>query len=155
PGGSLSEGVKLAEIIRYGRIATIVPNGSSCASACFVAFAAGAQKIVSYTGSPGGHGASEASGRESGRATVSMARIVRDLGVPEAIIGKMVVTRPEDIVLLTADDLRSMGTTMTGKPAQVPPEQQSAAAPPPMQLSPSATATTAPTSPVKTWKELV
>src|ERR1700693_3578863 len=45
PGGNLLEGVKLASIIRYAKIATIVPNGAKCASACFVAFAAGNQKF--------------------------------------------------------------------------------------------------------------
>src|SRR5689334_20077404 len=42
PGGSLLEGVKLAVLIRNGKIATSVTGGSKCASACFIAFAAGA-----------------------------------------------------------------------------------------------------------------
>lgn len=157
PGGTLLEGVKLAEIIRYAKMATIVANGSQCASACFVAFAAGAEKFVSYTATVGVHGASDQSGRESGDATVSMARIVKELGVPAGIIGKMVVTRPQDIVWLTPDDLRTMGTTMTGKPAQAPPDEQASSRP--LQLGPSASATAvAPQTPApktRTWKELV
>jgi|SRR6516164_5748972 len=90
-GGSLIEAAKLASIIRYAKVATVVANGAKCASACFIAFAAGTEKFVSYTASVGVHGASDNVGRESGDATVSMARIVRDLGVPEGIIGKMVV----------------------------------------------------------------
>jgi hypothetical protein len=50
------------------------------------------------------------------------------------------VTPPHQIVWLGRDDLRSMGTTMTGKPAQVPPPDQSATLQPPTQLDPSAKA---------------
>jgi hypothetical protein len=160
PGGSLAEGVRLAEIIRFGKIATVVANGATCASACFVAFAAGDPKYVSYSASVGIHGASDANGHETveaGAATVSMARIVKDLGVPTPIIGKMVVTPPDQIVWLGPDDLRSMGTTMTGKPAQVPPDQSATTAPP-MQLDPAARAILPPapeTNQKPTWKELV
>jgi hypothetical protein len=48
PGGLLLEGLKLAAIIRYAKISTIVANGGRCASACFVAFAAGSQRFASY-----------------------------------------------------------------------------------------------------------
>src|SRR4051794_32455315 len=41
PGGALLEAVKIADVIRYGKIATVVPNGQTCASACFIIFAAG------------------------------------------------------------------------------------------------------------------
>jgi hypothetical protein len=59
PGGSILEGTKLAEIIRFGKIATVVANGATCASACFIVFAAGDPKYVSYSASVGVHGASE------------------------------------------------------------------------------------------------
>src|SRR6185437_2259253 len=75
PGGSILEATKLAEIIRFGRIATVVPNGVKCASACFIVFAAGDPKYVSYSAFVGVHGASDESGRETieaGAATVSM-----------------------------------------------------------------------------------
>jgi ATP-dependent protease ClpP protease subunit len=122
PGGNLLEGVKLAAIIRYGKFSTVVANGARCASACFVAFAAGSQKFVGYTAGIGVHGASDRLGREAGDATVSAARIVKELGVPDAIIGKMVVTRATEIVWLSPDDLRSMGVSMIGRPAQIAPE---------------------------------
>jgi len=88
------------------------------------------QKFASYTASVGVHAATDSVGRESGDATASMARIVKELGVPEGIVGKMVVTRPDDMVWLGPDDLRSMGTSMTGKPAQVPTDQSIASQPP-------------------------
>ena len=157
PGGSLLEGVKLADIIRYGKIATVVANGAQCASACFLAFAAGAPKFASYSASVGVHGASDEEGRETvqaGAATVSMARIAKDLGVPAPILGKMVVTPPDQIVWLTPDDLRSMGATMTGKPAQTPLDQP-AVQQPPIQLDPTARASVSGGKQAPSWKEFV
>jgi hypothetical protein len=164
PGGSLLEGVKLAVLIRNGKIATSVTSGSKCASACFIAFAAGTEKFVHYSGAVGVHGASDKSGREVGDATVSMARIAKELGVPAGIIGKMVVTRPKEILWLSPDDLRSMGAKMTGTPNQLPqtaqpstsaaPNQLGASSPnAPMQLNPLAILT--PGSQSLTWDDLV
>src|SRR5881628_107579 len=48
PGGALLEAVKIADVIRYCKIATVVPNGQTCASACFIIFAAGGEKYASY-----------------------------------------------------------------------------------------------------------
>lgn len=123
PGGSVMEGVKLADVVRDEKIATSVIGAAKCASACFLVFAAGSEKFVSYTASVGVHGASDENGQEtaqSSAATISMARIAQELGVPPSIIGKMVVTPPDEIVWLTPDDLRSMGTTMIGGTAQPP-----------------------------------
>src|SRR5262249_30050318 len=54
--------------------------------------------------------------------TVSMAKVAKELGVPSAIIGRMVVTPPNEMVWLTPQDLQSMGTTMVGRPVQTAPE---------------------------------
>jgi hypothetical protein len=122
-GGNLLEGVKLADAIRFAKIASVVPKGSTCASACFIAFAAGAEKFASYGASVGVHGASDKNGQEtdgSNSATVAMAKIVKELGVPADIIGRMVVTAPDQMVWLSPNNLRAMGTTMTGRPVQTP-----------------------------------
>ncbi|MGA9215552.1 MAG: hypothetical protein WBZ54_09895 [Methylocella sp.] len=120
PGGNLLEGVKLADAIRF---ASVAPSGSTCASACFIAFAAGADKFASYGASIGVHGASDKNGQEtdgSNSATVAMAKIVKELGAPADIIGRMVVTPPDQMVWLSPNNLRAMGTTITGKPVQTP-----------------------------------
>jgi hypothetical protein len=122
-GGSLLEGVKLADAVRFAKISTNVGNNATCASACFLIFAAGQTKFANYTARIGVHGASDKTGSEtvqSGAATVSMARVAKDLGVPPAIIGRMVVTPPSEMVWLSPQDLQSMGVTMVGKPAQIP-----------------------------------
>src|ERR1700677_2426794 len=69
----------------------------------------------------GVHGASSHDGEEtvqSGAATVSMARVAKELGVPPAIIGRMVVTPPDQMVWLNSQDLQSMGVILLGKPRQ-------------------------------------
>jgi hypothetical protein len=130
-GGNLLEGVKLAELIRFARVATVVVSGAKCASACFLAFAAGGEKFVSYSAFVGVHGAADRNGREtadSDTGTVAMARVAKDLGVSTSIIGKMVITPPDEIIWLTANDLRSMGATLTGKPVQVQSDVQASVA---------------------------
>ena len=97
PGGNLYEGAKLADAVRFGKMATNVGQGATCASACFLIFAAGETKFANYTAQIGVHGASDENGTEtvhSGAATVSMAKISKELGVPPAIIGRKVVTPP-------------------------------------------------------------
>lgn len=135
PGGNLLEALKLADVVRFAKVATNVAGNATCASACFLVYAAGATKFANYTAQVGVHGASDKQGEEtmaSGAATVSMARAAKDLGVPPAIIGRMVVTPPNEMVWLTPQDLLSMGTSMIGKPSQT--------------VSPSATATVDPAS---------
>jgi hypothetical protein len=90
-GGNLLEGVKLADAVRFGRMSTNVGKNSTCASACFLIFAAGNTKFASYDARIGVHGASDKYGDETAQseaATVSMARIAKELGVPAAIIGR-------------------------------------------------------------------
>jgi hypothetical protein len=157
PGGNLLEGAKLADIIRFGKIATSVVGTSKCASACFIVFAAGSEKFANYTASVGVHGASDENGQEtegSGAATVSMARIAKELGVPAGIIGKMVVTPPEQMVWLTPDELRLMGVTMTGKPSQLPSVPPVASQLPP-EIKPSSRSTASEGKPLPTWAKLL
>jgi hypothetical protein len=121
PGGSLAESVKLVDVVRRARLATAVTEGSICTSACFLIFAAGTDKYVSYSAQIGVHVAYDQSGQEtiqSSAATLSMARLLKELGVPASIIGKMVVTGPQEIVWLTPGELSLMGATMTRKRAQ-------------------------------------
>lgn len=120
-GGNLLEGVKLADAIRFGKISTNVGKSATCASACFLLFAAGSTKFASYGAQIGVHGASDENGREtvsSNAATVSMAKIAKELGVPSSIIGRMVVTPPNEMVWLSPQELQSMGVTMMGRPSQ-------------------------------------
>jgi hypothetical protein len=94
-----------------------------------------------------------------------MARIAKELGVPAAIIGRMVVTAPDDMVWLTPQDLQSMGTTMVGKPNQTlaarsfPPDQALQQTPDPPFSSMRSKSSERPSSdddkPPPTWGELL
>jgi hypothetical protein len=164
PGGNLLEGLKLADVVRFAKVATNVAGNATCASACFLVYAAGATKFANYTAQIGVHGASDKQGEEtveSGAATVSMARAAKELGVPAAIIGRMVVTPPNEMVWLSPQDLLSMGTTMVGRPAQTVSPTATATADPaslpqqtqpgdPIQLQPQTKSTAAPT-----WSEFL
>jgi hypothetical protein len=157
PGGSLYEGAKLAETVRVAKIATNVGQGATCASACFLIFAAGEAKFANYTAQIGVHGASDESGAEtmqSGAATVSMARIAKELGVPPEIIGRMVVTPPSDMVWLSPQELQSMGVSMVGKPAQLLAQPQT---PNVQQLPPEGPKNIAPTAKASapSWDDFV
>ena len=44
----------------------------------------------------------------------------QELGVPPAIIGRMVVTAPSEMVWFSPVDLQSMEAAMIGKPSQLP-----------------------------------
>lgn len=155
-GGNLAEGLSLAEKIRVANIATVVANGTVCASACFLAFAAGSEKFVSYSARVGIHGASDRNGRETvgaAAATVGMARAAKELGVPAVILGKMVTTPPDQILWLSPDDLRAMGATITGRPNQTfaPTISNSRPALP----SPNQTQGLQASKPTPTWDEAV
>jgi hypothetical protein len=156
-GGKLIEGLRLAEAIKAGKISTAVGPRAVCASACFLAFAAGDQKFVGEGALIGVHKASENGSREtelSGAVTVSMARFAKELGVPSAILRRMVTTSPKQIAWLDSQDLRSMGVMMAGMPPQtrqvateqVPEELASLAT-----LAPGARASTSSPS----WNEFV
>lgn len=162
-GGNLLEGVKLAQVVRVAKMTTNVGASSICASACFLVFAAGDKKFANYTAQIGVHGAADKNGAETiqaNAATVSMAKVARELGVPDSIIGRMVVTPPSDMVWLSPPDIQSMGTTMVGKPSQLQPEvsrtDHPQQLPPgdPVSLAPNSTATVSQNDHL-TWNDFV
>ena len=119
PGGVIMEGVKIADVVADNNLATVVMNHTYCASACFLAFAASKEKIASATSGLGVHGAAEENGKESEgarAATVIMAKLLNMMHVPPIIIGKMVVTPPNEMVWLKLEDLRDWNVKVTGMP---------------------------------------
>jgi hypothetical protein len=115
PGGNHDDAVRMAEVVKRYKISTIVADGSKCASGCFTVFAAGHEKFAGYDTRLGVHRSSE-QGQETEFAfagTFETARILSELGVPPAIVGKLVLTPPDGMAWLTPDDLRSMNVTIT------------------------------------------
>jgi hypothetical protein len=117
PGGSLIEGVRLAALIQKARIATVIPSGATCASACFITFIAGNQKFVSTTATVGVPGAADRFGRDAAGEVPPIVRVAKELGLLDAIVEKMLATPDDEVSWLSQDDLRAMGATTTGRPA--------------------------------------
>jgi hypothetical protein len=118
PGGSLVEGARLAAVIQNAKIATVIASGATCAAACFIAFIAGSQKFVSATATVGVPGAANRFGKDAAGEVPAIVRVVRELKLLDAIVEKMLAAREDEVVWLTQDDLRAMGATTTGRPAQ-------------------------------------
>jgi hypothetical protein len=116
-GGSLYEGASVARVIRASSLNTKVAAGDTCASACFLVFAAGLTKSVRTGARVGVHAATTDSGEEtqaSRAATAAMARIAALLGVPSEIIERMVSTPSTKMFWLDGGNLVSMGVVIIG-----------------------------------------
>jgi hypothetical protein len=123
PGGNLVTSLALASLVHGQNLNTIIGPKATCASACFLVFAAGNVKYADYACYVGVHGVADKGGLEtadSRAATVAFARIVQHLGAPPSIISKLLTTPPHNIVRLTAADLQGMGVVMTGRRARPP-----------------------------------
>jgi hypothetical protein len=110
PGGRVIASRDLAMRIRRLHLTTLVPANAECASACFMLFAAGTQRIAGASARIGVHSAA-LDGEETGvtlAMSTLMARQCGAFGVPPAILGKMVTTAPDGMEWLSADELRSM-----------------------------------------------
>ncbi len=112
PGGNVAEGIALAREVRRSGLPLVVAGRQTCASICFLIFAAAQVRYVARTARVGVHSASDQSGRESAgsfAATTALARAAAGYGVPSKILGKMVATEPGRMAWLTDSDLASMG----------------------------------------------
>jgi hypothetical protein len=115
PGGNLWEAATIGEAVHRLHIATFVPDHATCASACFLIFAAGSPRFVATTAAVAVHSVSDAVAGENARAkaiSVNVARIYKEWGVSDRIIGKMVSTPPGQATWLTASDLGEMGVSI-------------------------------------------
>jgi hypothetical protein len=111
-GGNLLEAVRVADWVKSAKISTKVAQSATCASACFLIFAAGETKYASIGSRIGVHGASE-KGVVSRAATTSMADVAKELDVPWSIIRRMINTPPDEVEWLSVTELRLMGTNVS------------------------------------------
>ena len=111
PGGDILEAEAITKFIKKLGVLTIVSDGDLCASACFLLFAAGKGKLVHPRAKIAVHSVSigNVENPTALAATTAMARDAATVGVPVAIIGKMVAMPAEGIDFLSRDDLQSMG----------------------------------------------
>lgn len=114
PGGNVVEGEQLAHVVRAHLLPVVIPSNSQCVSACFLLFAASLRRMAASDALVGVHSANEG-GRETDTSlavTTLMARVAGEMGIPPAIIGKMVETTPGRVTWLTHEDLMSMDVTV-------------------------------------------
>jgi hypothetical protein len=143
------EGEAMSRTIHSRGMKVLVPSNSKCVSACFLLFAASPHRLAAADALIGVHSANEG-GQETGNSlaiTTLMARRASELGIPSAIIGKMVQTTPGRVEWLTHEDLLSMDVTVfngdavaasraaDGATASIGP---AAPAPPPAHTAPTA-----------------
>jgi hypothetical protein len=111
-GGLISAGLEVANKVIESGMHTVIGKTDSCASICVAVFAAGSHKVVFTTSMVGVHSASTFGENEFGEieqyeateATVALARIFKDIGVPDSVIAKMVTTKPDEIAWLHDGD---------------------------------------------------
>jgi hypothetical protein len=121
-GGYIAESVEMADIISNTHLATMVPDGAICASACFFLFSAGQQRSVSSTARVGVHGVSGSDKSDS--MTIIMAKVLKEVGrVPDSVIVKMVTTPSSEVAWLDRSDFAAMNVRIV--------ERAVASAPPP------------------------
>ncbi len=133
PGGSLAEAARLLPAVYQVGWLAFVPANSECSSSCFLLFAAAAKRFVAPDALIGIHSASER-GQDTAAAkaaTTEMARLAGALGVPSAIIGRMVQTVPGRMTWLTPTELASwdvviLSDTKKGSPAVATPGSSAA-----------------------------
>lgn len=142
-GGNVVAGEALAAAIQSVKAKVFVGSDSICASACFIVFAASPNRFYVPGARIGVHSAIRGSFEtsDSMAVTTAMARSAAALGVPNAIIGKMVSTLPGDMAWLSESDLSAMGAYRLDTPfSDSPPSAASSApaAPPPAANTPTA-----------------
>ena len=135
-GGNHHGAVQMAEVVKHHKISTIVADGSKCASGCFTVFAAGHEKLAHHRARIGVHRSSQ-DGDDTEvafTATFKTAKLLSELGVPPAIVGKQVLTPSDRMAWLSPDDLRSMNVTLAGNLRR--PAELAVAVEPPPPLTP-------------------
>lgn len=118
PGGAVLDGRDMGRIIRARGGAVLVPGRAVCASACFLLFAGGTDRRAEPGAMIGVHSASVSGGGENTGTlgtTTLMAREAGAYGVPPAITGRMVTTKPGDMAWLSRDELESMGARIAAR----------------------------------------
>jgi penicillin-insensitive murein endopeptidase len=128
-GGSVVASEALAAAIHRLGVPVIVPATGVCASACFILFAASPNKYYIPGARIGVHSATEGGHEtlDSMGVTTAMARSAAEMGVPDAIVGRMVRTPPGSVAWLSEAELLAMGAVRiditTPPPApSVPPD---------------------------------
>jgi hypothetical protein len=108
-GGDLEEGLQIADLVHRKKLAVYVAG--ECNSVCAMIFFSARKRYFGPQSRIGVHSVSDDRDIEdpgSMLLTVKLARLSAKLGVPNAAIGKMVITRPRTISYLDQADLSAL-----------------------------------------------
>jgi hypothetical protein len=111
-GGLIGEAVDMANVIRERQLPLSVTNSSECLSACFLMFLSAPKKLLFHGARIGVHSASNSEGAETEgtkATTVDFARIAKENGAPNSVIGKLVAAKPDEMLFLSEDEMKQMG----------------------------------------------
>lgn len=109
-GGPVVAGIEIGRLIRMRGWATFVPDGALCASACAIAWLAGAPRAMGRHALIGFHAAyNPKTGRESGMANALVGAYLNELGLPPAAIMYVTVAEPDSMLWLNPDEARKVG----------------------------------------------
>jgi hypothetical protein len=111
-GGVLEEGLQIADLVHRKNLVVYVTG--QCNSVCAMIFFSAGKRHFGPQSRIGVHSVSDDRDIEDSGSmllTVKLARLSAKLGVPNAAIGKMVITRPRTISYLDQADLSALGAS--------------------------------------------
>lgn len=138
-GGQVVTGLEMGKLIRQRRFATLVMDDTVCASACALAWLAGAPRVMGKTTRIGFHAAS-INGVETGAGNALVGAYLERLGLPERAIYFATVAGPKEMRWLTPESAKRYGIDVVAMDENVaPPDAVSSPSPrpsPPAQPKP-------------------
>jgi hypothetical protein len=138
-GGDLAAAIKIGTAIRLKNYSTLVPTGSSCASACAIAWLGGAPRILEDGSQVGFHAAyalKDGQAAEVGAPNALLGAYLGKIGLPDRAVAYITSAPPEGMNWLSSDQAEKMGIELktisgSGPPAmlsdttrQAPPKKE-------------------------------
>ncbi len=121
PGGDVAVGIEIGKAIRIKGLATAVPEGFACASACALAWLGGRVKFMGTGRSVGFHAAWNADDpnmRPDAVGNAIVGAYLNSLGLPTAAVAYVVGAPPTDIAWLTFADAERIGIDVRVFPSE-------------------------------------
>ncbi|MDP1701198.1 MAG: hypothetical protein Q8L53_09640 [Aestuariivirga sp.] len=114
-GGSLADGLRIAELISQKNFSTTVRSGNTCASACGIMWLGGKQRSIEGSAQVGFHSAFDPGHDEkpSPEANTYVGYILKKLGFSEMVAAYAIEAAPRRMRWLTPNDARFLGIDVT------------------------------------------
>jgi hypothetical protein len=117
-GGDYVTGFDIAGVVIDKNMNVAVGPDAKCLSMCFTVWAAGARHFYFASSSIGVHQIyTNDTGLTEWTATYELIKYLREWGVPQQILHKVMITEPGDVASLTADDVDGWATWVEEDPS--------------------------------------